>query len=64
MLTSRKNGKKMKPLNLKRAHKIVASWPKWKRELADQILRPSYPPKETKNDNDNEDSSGSSEQTA
>lgn len=27
-----------------RAKKIVATWPKWKRELADQVLRPSKKP--------------------
>ncbi len=29
--------------HLKRASEIVASWPRWKRELAEQVLRPSRP---------------------
>lgn len=33
-----------KGLDLSSAHTIVASWPKWKRDLADQVLRPSKPP--------------------
>lgn len=35
---------KIGPLDLRRAHRIVASWPKWKRDLAERVLRPSYPP--------------------
>lgn len=31
-------------LDLSSAHDIVASWPKWKQDLAKQILRPSKPP--------------------
>lgn len=31
--------------SLENASRIVASWPKWKRELGLQILRPSRPPK-------------------
>lgn len=28
-------------LDLSEAHRIVNSWPKWKRDLADRVLRPS-----------------------
>ena len=28
-------------IDLSSAHRIVASWPKWKQELAKQVLRPS-----------------------
>ncbi len=31
--------------DLSDAHEIIASWPKWKRELADHVLLPSKPPK-------------------
>jgi len=31
-----------KRLDLSAAHRIVAGWPKWKQELAEKILRPSF----------------------
>ena len=34
------------PLNLSGAHEIVGNWPAWKKDMADQILRPSPPPSE------------------
>lgn len=32
-------------LNLSRADQVVDSWPDWKRNMADQILRPSPQPR-------------------
>lgn len=37
----RDKGRKEFEESLNRASKIVASWPKWKRELAESCLRPS-----------------------
>ena len=39
----------MKKSDLSDAHKIVARWPKWKRDAADKILKPTNPPPQPEN---------------